>query len=181
MQWFTMKTISAFVLLSLALFATGCSDSKQPASATAGGVISATAPAAHARRERIGKGDIQFVEGYQQGYNQALAEGKPMLVFFTAEWCQFCHQMAEEAFTDEQAVALSERFVCILVDADSENEICELFQVRSFPTIQFLSPKGSQLNRVVGKKPTHQLLMAMQTALQNVARRTEAAGETQLR
>ncbi len=117
------------------------------------------------------RGRLPFVEGYQQGYARATAESKPMLVFFTAEWCQFCHQMADEAFTNPQVVRLAEQFVCILVDADREPEVCQQFQVNGYPTIQFLSPRGVPLERIVGKKPGHQVMMAMQAALQNVARR----------
>lgn len=123
---------------------------------------------------RIERGNLRFVEGYRQGYQRALREGRPMLVFFTAQWCHFCHQMAGEAFTNPQVVDLSQRFVCILVDADAEPDVCEQFGVRGYPTIQFLSPRGVPLNRIVGKKPGHQLVMAMQAALQNVARRAEA-------
>ncbi|MEX2112686.1 MAG: thioredoxin family protein [Pirellulales bacterium] len=117
------------------------------------------------------RGGMPFVEGYDQGYARALAESKPMLVFFTAEWCHFCHQMADEAFTHPQVVRLAEQFVCILVDADREPAVCQQYQVNGYPTIQFLSPRGVPLERIVGKKPGHQVMMAMQTALQNVARR----------
>jgi thioredoxin-like negative regulator of GroEL len=79
--------------------------------------------------------------------------------------------MANEAFVQEQVVGLSERFTCVLVDADREPEICRQFQVRGYPTIQFLSPVGVPLNRVVGKKPGHQLVIEMHAALQAVARR----------
>jgi len=123
----------------------------------------------------VARGYLQFVTGYREGYNRGLAEGKPMLVFFTARWCHFCHQMANEAFTHGQVVDLSQRFVCILVDADAEPEVCEQFGVRGYPTIQFLSPRGVPMNRIVGKKPGHQLMMAMQAALQNIARRAETA------
>jgi len=95
-----------------------------------------------------------------------------MLLFFTAEWCQFCHQMADEAFMHPQVVSLADNFVCILIDADAEQDICRQFEVSGYPTIQFLSPRGVPLQRVVGKKPGHQLMMAMQAALQNVARRS---------
>src|SRR5262245_51825052 len=71
-------------------------------------------------RPQVARGNLNFIEGYQQGYQHALQAGKPMLVFFTAHWCRFCHQMADEAFTNQQVVNLSERFVCILVDADAE-------------------------------------------------------------
>ena len=122
---------------------------------------------------RLARGHLRFVERYDQGYSRAVSEGKPMLLFFTAKWCKFCHQMADEAFTHPQVVSLSEHFVCILVDADAEPEVCRQFQVTGYPTIQFLSSRGAPLERIVGKKPGHQLMMAMQAALQNVARRSD--------
>jgi len=125
---------------------------------------------ADAKSAGVAHGNLHFIEGYQQGYKHALENGKPMLVFFTAEWCQYCHQMAKEAFVHQQVVSLSERFVCILVDADKEPEVCRNFRVQGYPTIQFLSPRGVPLNRIVGKKPGHQVTMAMQAALQTVAR-----------
>jgi hypothetical protein len=132
------------------------------------------APAASQAHSQAARGKLPFVDNYEQGYAQAVAEAKPMLVFFTAGWCHFCHQMADEAFSDPQVVRLSERFVCILVDADREADICRQFQVTGFPTVQFLSPRGVPLERIVGKKPGHQVMMAMQAALQDVARREGA-------
>lgn len=140
----------------------------------------APASATHsaAQQARVARGKLRFIEGYQQGYKYALEAGKPMLVFFTAEWCHYCHQMADEAFTHEQVMGLSERFVCILVDADAEPEVCKQFRVQGYPTIQFLSPRGVPLNRIVGKKPGHQVMMAMQAALQNVARRDQSGNRS---
>jgi thioredoxin-like negative regulator of GroEL len=122
---------------------------------------------------RISGGHLSFVSSYEQGFRQAATAGKPMLVFFTAPWCKFCHQMADEAFTHPQVVSLSSHFVCILVDADAEPAVCRQFSVTGFPTIQFLSARGTPLERIVGKKPGHQLMMAMQAALQSVARKAD--------
>jgi thiol-disulfide isomerase/thioredoxin len=116
-------------------------------------------------------GQIRFVRGYEAGMKYAASVQMPVLLFFTAEWCHFCHQMADDAFTNPQVVGLSERFVCVLIDADAEPEVCKRFRVQGFPTVQFLTPTGAQLNRLVGKKPSHQVMMAMQAALQNLARR----------
>jgi len=125
--------------------------------------------------QHIARGQLRFVEGYREGYAESARQAKPMLLFFTASWCKFCHQMADEAFTHPQVVRLSDQFVCVLIDADSEPEVCQQFGVSGYPTIQFLSPRGVPLERVVGKKPGHQLMMAMQAALQHVARRTAPA------
>ncbi len=123
---------------------------------------------------QVAKGNLQFVEGYQRGYELAMQSGRPMLVFFTAEWCHYCHQMAGEAFMDPQVVNLARNFVCILVDADGEPAVCRQFRVQGYPTVQFISPRGVPLNRLVGKKPSGQVSMAMQAALQNIAARNEA-------
>jgi thiol:disulfide interchange protein len=123
---------------------------------------------------RVARGRLRFIEGYEQGYVEAKRQGKPVLLFFTAEWCHYCHQMADEAFTNEQVVNLSERFVCVLVDADASRDVCRQFHVSRFPTLQFVSPQGVVLNRLEGKVPGHQVTMAMQAALQTMARRNNA-------
>jgi thiol-disulfide isomerase/thioredoxin len=124
---------------------------------------------------RAARGKLRFVDGFERGYAVAKGTSKPMLLFFTAEWCHYCHQMADEAFSNPQVVRLSENFVCVLVDADREAQVCKQFKVTGYPTIQFLSPRGIPLERLVGKKPGHQLMIAMQAALQNVARRENVA------
>jgi thiol:disulfide interchange protein len=136
---------------------------------------------APARNSHVARGNLRFVEGYAVGYEQAASQGKPMLLFFTAQWCHFCHQMADEAFTHPQVVSLSEHFVCVLIDVDAEPDVCGQFQVSRYPTIQFVSPRGVPLERVVGKQPGHQLMMAMQSALQSVARRADVDEQAEAR
>lgn len=132
----------------------------------------ARANGAQAATSHTARSLLRFTSDYAGASQQASREGKPLLVFFTAEWCHFCHQMAEEAFGNPQVQNLSNHFVCVLVDADAEAALCQQFQVTAFPTIQFISSRGVPLERLVGKKPGHQLMMAMQAALQNVARRS---------
>ncbi len=123
---------------------------------------------------------IDFIHDYADGCRRSQASGKPMLVFFTADWCRYCHQMAAEAFGERNVVALSQNFVCVEVDADSEAEVCQQFRVQAFPTVQFVSVRGVPLNRIVGKKPSGDVTLAMQAVLQTVARRASAT-ETESR
>jgi thiol:disulfide interchange protein len=146
------------------IFLAGCGGDATPE----GAATTATVPSSEVR---VARGRIQFIDGYTRGSELARREGRPMLVFFTAAWCDYCHQMANEAFTEDQVVRLSRRFVCILVDADREPDVCHDFRVHGYPTIQFLSPGGLPLNRVTGKRPGRQLVVEMQAALQAVARR----------
>jgi thiol:disulfide interchange protein len=153
----------AFLLVGLALIA-GC-DSGTSANRSDESNASAVA------LKTISRGKIDFIQGYSDGYQRAQEEGKPMLVFFTAQWCNFCHQMEAEAFADSQVVQLASQFVCILVDADQEPAVCQEFRVRGYPTIQFLSARGVPLNRMTGKRPAQQVAAQMQAALLATATR----------
>ena len=167
------RSVSFIALLGLAL-AGGCDAGRQrgPEAAT---------PAAVSSQPEGPNLRLAFVNGYLRGYEEARNQGKPMLVLFTVSGCGYCEQMIREASADEQVVRLSARFVCILVDADQEPEICREFRVRGYPTIQFISPRGVPLNRLMGRTPSDQLAVQMQAALQATASRIRYAVESAVR
>ncbi|HTU24167.1 MAG TPA: thioredoxin family protein [Pirellulales bacterium] len=154
----------------LASVLVGCEAATEPAPAP-----QASAPAApsEAAQTAVAHGLLHFSAGYRQALLEAERENKPLLLFFTAQWCKYCHQMAGEAFTNPQVVSLSEKFVCVLIDADSAPEVCREFHVSAFPTVQFVSPQGMPLNRIEGKRPGQQVMLAMQAALQTAALRNQ--------
>src|SRR5580692_7898231 len=102
----------------------GCEMSAEPASRPAG---EAPMAAVQSPRPTVAQGSLRFGQDIQRALTDAGSTGKPLLLFFTAKWCHFCHQMAGEAFTDPQVVNLSERFICVVVDADSQPGICQQF------------------------------------------------------
>jgi thiol:disulfide interchange protein len=121
---------------------------------------------------KVARGKLEFIQGYADGYQQARHAGRPMLVFFTASWCHFCHQMEADAFNDGQVAMLSRQFTCILVDADREPDVCQEFRIRGYPAVQFLTPQGVPLNRLVGKQSAAELMLQMQAALEATANRS---------
>ena len=115
-------------------------------------------------------GDLQFVtKDLAEGIALAEKSNRPVLAFFTATWCHFCHEMAQDAFTNPQVVAQSRGFVCVLIDADEQKTLCDKYQLKGYPTILFFSPRGVLINRVVGKQSAQDVLQQMQAALQSIA------------
>jgi len=114
-------------------------------------------------------GQLQFVHDTEVGRRLSRELGKPSLLFFTADWCTYCRQMEETAFTDSLIGKLSENFVCVLVDADLQPEVCQDFSVTGYPTIQFVSADGRALNRLVGRQSASGLATGMQAALKRLA------------
>ncbi|HEY5312517.1 MAG TPA: thioredoxin family protein [Pirellulales bacterium] len=156
-----------FAVASLAPWM-GCNRDKAPAPSSELAAVESQAGGPASRQQAIA-----FVDGYRQGCQAAREQGKPILLFFTAEWCGYCHAMERETLHDPQIVALSNQFVCVRVDADAEPDVCRLFRVRGYPTVQFISPRGAALNRLVGKQPVAQLSLEMQSALEAIARRID--------
>lgn len=117
----------------------------------------------------VERGQLHFVKDSLIGCELAKQQGLPCLLFFTAEWCTFCHQMEETAFADETIGKLARRFVCVLVDADREPELCRKYSINGFPTLQFLAADGRKLHRLVGRQSTPQLTAGMQAALSRLA------------
>lgn len=150
---------------------TGCEIRDQSASPEFAPARATDAVDPHQRDDGLARNRIDFIEGFARGCQRARDERKPMLIFFTAPWCKFCHQMAQETFAQDTVVELSRGFVCVLIDADVETDVCREFEVRSFPTVQFVSSAGVRLNRVIGKQPANQLIAQMRAALSALARR----------
>lgn len=145
----------------------GCGQSSTPTQPAAR--VSTRSPA----KPKLPSGSIKFVDGYEIAMAKARKHGKPLLLFFTADWCRYCHQMADGAFKQKPVVKLSDRFVCVLIDADREQELCQQLEVRMFPTVLFVSADGAALGRITGKQPSHKLVIEMQSALQTIARHTD--------
>ena len=91
------------------------------------------------------------------GEEQVLAdrEGKPILYFFTADWCAPCHQMKRTLFADpEKASRIAASFVPVEVqdtrrekgaNAPAVDEAQERYSVNSLPTLVVALPDGSEV------------------------------------
>ena len=91
---------------------------------------------------------------------------QPVLLFFTAEWCKYCHQMQDEVLSLPAIQDLTRSFQCVQIDADAQPELCKQYGVTGFPTVICLGPQGQLAARLVGK----QTPAVVQTTLQVVLR-----------
>ncbi|HSL82689.1 MAG TPA: thioredoxin family protein [Thermoanaerobaculia bacterium] len=100
------------------------------------------------------------------GEEQVLAdrEGKPILYFFTADWCAPCHQMKRTLFADpEKASHIAASFVPVEVqdtrretgaNAPAVDEAQERYAVNSLPTLVVALPDGSEVAQQRGYSGT---------------------------
>ena len=99
---------------------------------------------------------------------------KPVMMDFYADWCVACKELDEYTWNDPAVVSLSEQFLTLKMDFtvrdDWEKEMRARFEVFGMPTVIFLAPDGSEIDRFVGFKKPDRVLPLMQQALQAAGR-----------
>lgn len=77
---------------------------------------------------------------------EAAASDRPVFLHLTAVWCQWCHRMDENAFSDPEVIRLlNDEFVPIRVDADRMPHVQDRYIAGGWPTNAFLTPTGAVL------------------------------------
>jgi thiol:disulfide interchange protein DsbD len=84
---------------------------------------------------------------YENGLITRAAEGKkPVIIDFSAEWCEPCQILERKVFRDPEVMKFSRQFVTVRVDLTSphprQNEILQRYGVKGVPTVIFISKEG---------------------------------------
>lgn len=105
---------------------------------------------------------VPWTEDHAAAMRTAAAEGKLVLVNFTADWCPPCQQMKAEVYSQQQiADAVTAGYVPLKVDmtnpGNSEQRIASPYGIEFLPTLLIVDAQGNELARQVGYVPDSQL------------------------
>ncbi len=110
---------------------------------------------------------------WRYSYNQAVAEsnetGKPVLVYFTADWCAPCQQMKAWVFSDKSvADSIEYGFIPVRIDLSSEGlpdqHLADRYGVQAIPTILTLTAAGTPISMSAGYLDKADLLSWLENA-----------------
>ena len=132
-------------LILLAVAATGCAR-KQPAPEAA--------PAAQteATARHLPPGIDWFDGDVDAAFAAAKSSGKPIFLYWGAEWCPPCAQIKSTIFNRREFQERSRLFVSVYLDGDtpSAQRHGERFGVVGYPTMILFRPDGTEITRLPG-------------------------------
>jgi thiol:disulfide interchange protein DsbD len=82
----------------------------------------------------------------------ARQEKKPMVIDFTASWCESCLKIERETFSDGQVSKEMERFVLLRMDlsdmTEEDDAIQKKFNIGGLPTVLVMGSDGREASRI---------------------------------
>lgn len=98
-------------------------------------------------------GSMEWQKYEQQAYQEAVADQRPVILDFTADWCVKCKELEEITFKDSEVVQLSRNFHLFKVDLTRRNSarserIREKFDIKGLPTIIFINEEGEEIEEL---------------------------------
>jgi uncharacterized protein YyaL (SSP411 family) len=97
------------------------------------------------------KPKVQWQPDLKAAHAAAVAQNKPILIVFGAEWCTYCHKLEREVINQpEMAKYINDNFVPVHLDLDHDKQAAEILKVESLPCTVVVSPKAELLGRVTG-------------------------------
>lgn len=106
---------------------------------------------------------------FREALAKARQENKPIVVDFTASWCDPCLRMLRETFPDPKVAPLLQRAVFVKVDADEYPALAKRFGAVALPDVRFLSPDGKELRRFQGFQGAEAFAQVLDGLLKRVA------------
>jgi thioredoxin-like negative regulator of GroEL len=88
---------------------------------------------------------------YNAARKEAAEKGRPILLDFGFEGCQYCRLLDTTTFKDAEVIKrVNAKFVALRIDIQKDSSLADKLGLQSFPTIVFASPEGHLLGKIEG-------------------------------
>lgn len=78
-------------------------------------------------------------------------QNKPLFLLFSAQWCHWCHEFANNTLSRMDVVAyLNEHFINVFIDVDIHHSAYTKYRATGVPYVVFLNPDGTIYYRYSG-------------------------------
>ncbi|MCP4231123.1 MAG: co-chaperone YbbN, partial [bacterium] len=104
---------------------------------------------------------IKWAENIEAGKEQARADEKPLMVYYSADWDELSEKFEEDVLANSEVKAAVDKIVAVHLDSDVDEETAKEYGVSAFPTVIFYTHKGDEVKRVVGYVEADEFLQTL--------------------
>jgi len=98
---------------------------------------------------RSGK-EVDFSQNYEDSLKLAKEQDKLLFIDFETTWCGPCRTMDLYVYTADVTVEAFKNILAVKIDGDEHRELVKKYDVKAYPTMIILSPKGKIIAKKVG-------------------------------
>ena len=114
---------------------------------------------------------INWFDGSVEGaFLVAKRENRPVLLFWGAQWCPFCHTLKSTVFNRPDFIAKTKLFLPVYLDGDDKGaqKWGEQFRIQGYPTLIVLDPEQHEIIRLGAGHDVAQYAAILDLALDNL-------------
>jgi thiol-disulfide isomerase/thioredoxin len=117
-----------------------------------------------------GEGIDWFEGGVDAAFARARAEGKPVFLYWGAEWCPPCHELKASVFSRPDFQQKAKLFIPVYLDGDTTGaqKWGDVFKVSGYPTVVILNADRHELTRIAGGMDLSQYAESLDLVLGDV-------------
>jgi thioredoxin-related protein len=94
---------------------------------------------------------IPWGSNYAKALELAKKTGKPILVFFHADWCQYCQRMKAGTLRDQNVVKVMKSVIPVSLNAETDGKALKAkLGAKMYPAFIFVAPNGAKFTEING-------------------------------
>ncbi len=106
--------------------------------------------------------ELKWYANFDSAISEAQNADKQIFTVFSASWCPACQQLESETLVDEKVIQkLSQNYVAVKIDVDTNPELSSKYGVYSIPTVIIMNSNGDEIKRIEGYQSPDQLSSAL--------------------
>jgi thiol:disulfide interchange protein len=100
---------------------------------------------------------------FRQAQEESFRSGKPLLIYFTAEWCGPCQQMRRTTWADPGVEQALRAYVTVKVDVDQNPQLAERFGATAIPAFTLMDKDGRTTKSTAGYMSAEEFIRWLKT------------------
>lgn len=130
----------------------------------------AAAPVPQTAHPDAPSGIAWFEGSVEDALVAARRENRPVLLYWGARWCPYCHTLKSTVFSRPDFMAKTRLFLTVYLDGDDPGaqRWGDAFHIQGYPTLIILDPDRHEIMRLGAGREVTQYAAALDVALENV-------------